>query len=102
YYVLHRDEPFDRFAAGFESAMLHRTIQHSILGWSINWLFSPLLWIRGGDNTDFAADLYEHSIFTNASGDPATFGDLLTPAPRRPFLMVNACDLAWGGQIAGV
>ena len=81
----------DRIFADFRRAFLDRDVQ-SELEWA---LVSPANWVRLASSTysriDMAARMYGAEIFGHK-----TFGELFDSG--RPYLMINATDLASGGQ----
>ncbi len=94
YYGLFREELFD--PEKFEKVFLYRNIQ----GGLIASLFNPLNWVRlaspGFGRIEVAAELYDREIFREK-----TFGDLIAQA-RRPYIMLNATDIAMGSQFTFV
>ena len=88
YYTLYGDRIF----SDYESRFLKRHAQSGLLlrtlaPWNLARLTSPRY-----DSSDLAAEYYDHLLFNGA-----TFADL-TPRPGRPFLIVNATDLAIGAR----
>jgi len=88
YYTLYGDRIF----SDYESRFLKRHAQTGLLlrtlaPWNLARLTSPKYC-----SSDLAAEYYDHLLF-----DGATFADL-TPRPGRPFLIVNATDLAIGAR----
>ncbi len=82
----------DRIFSDYESKFLKRHNQNHLF----LKLVSPLNLARflspRYSSSDMAAAYYDHLLFKGA-----TFADL-SPRPGRPFLMVNATDLAIGGR----
>ena len=88
YYALWGDRIFSDFEPRFlkkhaQTGLLFRTLAP----WNQVRLFSPTF-----NRSDLAAEYYDHLLFHGA-----TFGDL-TPKPGRPFLIMNATDLAIGAR----
>ena len=88
YYTLYGDRIFSDYEPRFlkrhaESGLLLRTLAP----WNLARLTSPRY-----DSSDLAAEYYDHLLFHGA-----TFADF-TPRPGRPFLIVNATDLAIGAR----
>jgi NTE family protein len=84
YYTLYGDRIF----SDYESRFLKRHDQTGLLlrllaPWNLARVASPKY-----GTSDLAAEYYDHLLFKGA-----TFADL-TPRPGRPFLIVNATDLA--------
>jgi NTE family protein len=84
YYTLYGDRIF----SDYESRFLKRHAQTGLFlrllePWNLARLCSPRYC-----SSDLAAEYYDHLLFKGA-----TFADL-TPRPGRPFLIVNATDLA--------
>jgi NTE family protein len=82
----------DRIFSDYESRFLKKPVQNGLLfrllaPWNLARMASP----RYG-TSDLAAKYYDHLLFKGA-----TFADL-TPRPGRPFLIVNATDLAIGAR----
>jgi NTE family protein len=82
----------DRIFSDYESRFLKRRVQAGLLlrtlaPWNLARLCSPRYC-----SSDLAAEYYDDLLF-----DGATFADL-TPRPGRPFLIVNATDLAIGAR----
>lgn len=80
----------DRIFSDFEARFLNKHIQSGLLlsslaPWNVLRLASPTF-----SNSDLAAEYYDRWLF-----DGATFSDL-TAKPGRPFLLVNASDIALG------
>ncbi|MDI5933741.1 patatin-like phospholipase family protein [Halomonas kalidii] len=89
YYALQGDEIFEpggRFQANF----LYKDVEARLKG----QLFNPYNWVRLLSPTfgriDIADEVYQDLLF-----DDASFGDL-TARGRKPFLLVNATDMAKG------
>lgn len=87
-YALHHDGIFEDYEKGFlkddtDAALIGRVF------WPTNWpsLSSPYY-----GRSDLAADYYDRHLF-----DGATFGDLVR-AGNRPFVLINATDMANGEQ----
>jgi NTE family protein len=88
YYCLYHDRIF----ADFEARFLKRNVNGALLRRiAARWpaLVSPYY-----GRSDLAADYYDRNLF-----DQATFAEL-TSAGGRPFLMINATDMANGEQFA--
>ena len=88
YYTLYGDRIF----SDYESRFLKKHVQTGLLlrllaPWNLARLASPKYC-----SSDLAAEYYDHLLFKGA-----TFADL-TPRPGRPFLIVNATDLAIGAR----
>jgi NTE family protein len=88
YYTLYGDRVF----SDFEPRFLKRRVQTGLIlrllaPWDLPRLASPKY-----SSSDLAAEYYDHLLFKGA-----TFADL-TPRPGRPFLIVNATDLAIGSR----
>ena len=82
----------DRIFSDYESGFLKRHNQTDLFlrlvcPWNLARMTSPRFC-----SSDLAAEYYDHLLFKGA-----TFADL-TPRPGRPFLMVNATDLAIGAR----
>ena len=82
----------DRVFSDYESRFLKKHVQTGLLlrvlaPWNLARLVSPRYC-----SSDLAAEYYDHLLFKRA-----TFADL-TPRPGRPFLIVNATDLAIGAR----
>jgi NTE family protein len=86
YFALFSERIFKEFPEKF----LYRNIQGELIA----QLFNPLNWVRIMSpyfgRIDLAAELYDATIF-----DHKTFGDLLAHG-RKPFLILNATNLALG------
>jgi len=88
YYTLYGDRIF----SDYESRFLKKHVQTGLLlrllaPWNLARVASPKY-----GSSDLAAEYYDHLLFKGA-----TFGDL-APRPARPFLIVNATDLAVGAR----
>jgi NTE family protein len=88
YYTLHGDRVF----SDYESRFLKKHVETGLFlrlvaPWNLARLASPRYC-----SSDLAAEYYDHLLFKGA-----TFADL-TPQPGRPFLIVNATDLAIGAR----
>jgi NTE family protein len=82
----------DRIFQDYESRFLKKSVQNDLLlrllaPWNLARVASPRY-----SSSDLAAKYYDHLLFQGA-----TFGDL-TSRPGRPFLIVNATDLAIGAR----
>lgn len=82
----------DRIFSDFESRFLKKDVETALLlrlfaPWNLSWLTSP----RYG-TSDLAAKYYDDLLFQGA-----TFADL-TSRTNRPFLIINATDLAIGAR----
>ena len=82
----------DRIFSDYESQFLKKHVQTDLLfrllaPWNLARLASP-----GFSRSDLAADYYDHLLFKGA-----TFGDLAARGGR-PFLCVNATDIASGAR----
>lgn len=88
YYCLYHERIFKDFEARF--------LKHNVQGELIRRLLTPTIWPRlispFYGRSDMAADYYNQHLF-----DGATFGDLLKSGGR-PFLILNATDIAIGAQ----
>jgi len=84
----------DRFLTTFPAAVLHRQLQ---LGFGLR-ILNPLNWPRllspRYGRGDLAGEYYSHTIF-----EGHTFKDL---EGRRPFVVLNATDIARGAQFSFV
>ncbi len=82
----------DRIFSDYESRFLKKRIETGL----ILRLAEPWNWVRLASpkfsTSDLAAEYYDHLLFKGA-----TFGDL-APKSARPFLIVNATDLAIGAR----
>ena len=88
YYTLYGDRIF----SDYESRFLKLHVQNGLfLRLVAPWNLARLSSSRY-DSSDLAAEYYDHLLFQGA-----TFADL-TPRPGRPFLIVNATDLAIGAR----
>lgn len=89
YYGLYGDDIFKNYERDF----LRKSVQSSLLG----NLLSPSYWFHamfsGINRTDMAVDYYNRTIFHDA-----TFNDI--PREQRPFIEINATDLATGAHFA--
>lgn len=88
YYTLYGDRVF----SDYESRFLKKHVQTGLLlrllsPWNLARVASPKY-----GSSDLAAKYYDHLLFKGA-----TFADL-TPRPGRPFLIINATDLAIGAR----
>ena len=88
YYTLYGDRVF----LDYESRFLKKRVQTGLLlrllaPWNLARVASPKY-----GSSELAAEYYDHLLFKGA-----TFADL-TPRPGRPFLIVNATDLAIGAR----
>jgi NTE family protein len=88
YYTLYGDRIF----SDYESRFLKKRVQTGLLlrllaPWNLARVASP----KYGDS-DLAAEYYDRLLFKGA-----TFADL-APRPGRPFLIINATDLAIGAR----
>jgi NTE family protein len=81
YYGLHGKRTFE----DFEKVMLKQDIESAL----ISGVLSPLNWFKETGRTEMATQLYNTSIFKNA-----TFSDL--NKPNRPLILINATDLSNG------
>lgn len=90
YYGLFREELFD--PEKFQTVFLYRNIEAELVA----SLFNPINWFRLASPTfgriEIAAELYDREIFREKR-----FSDLIDQA-RRPFIMINATDIAMGSQ----
>ncbi len=82
----------DRIFSDFESQFLKKNVQTGLLlrvlaPWNLIRMASPAF-----SRSDLAAEYYDHLLFGGA-----TFGDL-TPRQDRPFLSINATDIASGAR----
>ena len=82
----------DRIFSDYESRFLKKHVQTGLLlrtlaPWNLARLASPRYC-----SSDLAAEYYDHLLFKGA-----TFGDL-APRGGRPFLVINATDLAIGAR----
>jgi len=82
----------DRIFSDYESQFLKKDVQTDLLlrllaPWNLVRLASP-----GFSRSDLAAEYYDHLLFKGA-----TFGDLMARRDR-PFLCVNATDIASGAR----
>jgi len=82
----------DRIFSDFEPQFLKKHVQTDLLlrvlaPWNLVRLASP-----GFSRSDLAAEYYDHLLFKGA-----TFGDLMARRGR-PFLCVNATDIAFGAR----
>jgi NTE family protein len=82
----------DRIFKDYEARFLKKPVQNGLLfrllaPWNLARVASPRY-----STSDLAAKYYDQLLFNGA-----TFGDL-TPRPGRPFLIVNATDLAIGAR----
>jgi NTE family protein len=82
----------DRIFSDFEPRFLKKRVQTGLLlrtlePWNFARLASPKF-----SSSDLAAEYYDHLLFQGA-----TFGNL-APHPGRPFLVINATDLAIGAR----
>jgi len=88
YYTLYGDRVF----SDYESRFLKKRVQTALLlrvlaPWNLARLASPRYC-----SSDLAAEYYDHLLFKSA-----TFGDF-APRAGRPFLVINATDLAIGSR----
>ena len=90
YFALHHDRMF----ADYEQRFLKRGVNGALFGRALNPLHWPELASPFFGRSDLAADFYDEKVF-----DHATFGDLAR-AGSRPFLLINATDMANGEQFA--
>lgn len=81
YYGLYRDGIFD----DFEDKFLRRNVASELL----RGLFNPSRWFSDRGRTEMAIDLYDDTVF-----DDATFADLFFGAG--PVIVINATDLGRG------
>jgi NTE family protein len=86
YYCLYHDRIFQ----DFESRFLKRNVQGALALRVLNPFVWPKLWSPYYGRSDLAAEFYDENIF-----DGAKFGDLLK-AGGRPYLAINATDMATG------
>jgi len=82
----------DRIFSDYESQFLKKRVQTDLLlqvvaPWNLVRLASPSF-----SRSDLAAEYYDHLLFKNA-----TFGDLMARRGR-PFLCINATDIASGAR----
>jgi NTE family protein len=88
YYGLRGPETFKEFPDKF----LYRPVQSDL----IKQMLSPSSWLKLAGSSygrsDLAAEFYDKNIFDNA-----TYGELIAEN-RRPFVILNATDLATGRQ----
>jgi NTE family protein len=88
YYCLYHDRIFQ----DYESRFLKRDVQGALALRLLNPGVWPKLLSPYYGRSDLAAEYYDRNIF-----DGATFGDLLK-AGGRPYLAINATDMATGEQ----
>ncbi len=81
YYGLYRDGIFD----DFEDKFLRRNVASELL----RGLFNPSRWFSDRGRTEMAIDLYDDTVF-----DDATFADLFFS--EGPVIVINATDLGRG------
>ncbi len=86
YYCLYHDRIFQ----DFESRFLKRDVQRALAVRALNPLVWPKLMSPYYGRSDLAAEYYDKHLF-----DGATFGDL-AKSGGRPYLAINATDLATG------
>ncbi|MCH4565122.1 patatin-like phospholipase family protein [Halomonas sp. EGI 63088] len=95
YYGLHGDALFDP-EGRFHRNFLYRDVEARLKG----QLFNPYNWARLASKTfgriDIADEVYQDLLF-----DDADFGDL-TARGRKPFLLINATDMAKGSRFTFV
>jgi NTE family protein len=82
----------DRIFSDYESRFLKRHAQSGLLLRTLAPCNLARLTSPRYDSSDLAAEYYDHLLFKGA-----TFADL-TPRPGRPYLIVNATDLAIGAR----
>ena len=88
YYTLWGDRIFSDYESQFlKRSNRNRLFLRLISPWNLARFTSPKFC-----SSDMAAEYYDHLLFKGA-----TFADL-TPRPGRPFLIVNATDLAIGAR----
>ena len=89
YYGLFGDEIFETY----EKTFLRQNIQRSM----IRKLFNPVYWWKsiftGFDRTEMAVEYYDQLLFHGK-----TFADI--PLGKRPFIEINATDLANGSRFS--
>jgi NTE family protein len=90
YYCLYHDRIF----ADFESRFLKRELNGPLLGSLVMPTHWPALASPYYGRSDLVADYFDRHLF-----DHATYGDLVK-AGGRPFLMINATDMANGEQFS--
>lgn len=88
YYCLYHDRIFQ----DFESRFLKKDVQRALATRAMNPLVWPKLLSPYYGRSDLAADYYDKHLFAGAR-----FGDLAR-AGGRPFLAINAMDMATGEQ----
>jgi NTE family protein len=88
YYCLYHDRIFQ----DFESRFLKRNVQGALALRVLNPVVWPKLWSPYYGRSDMVAEYYDRNIF-----DGAKFSDLLK-AGGRPYLAINATDMATGEQ----
>lgn len=88
YYCLYHDRIF----TDFESRFLKRNVQAALIRRFATPTYWPRLLSPYYGRSDMAADYYDRHIF-----DHATFGDLIKSGGR-PYLVINATDMANGEQ----
>jgi NTE family protein len=81
YYGLYGEQMFDRF----EDEFLRQDIQGALE----RKAFNPINWFRRTGRTERAIELYEETLFHNA-----TYADMIQPG--RPMIIINASDLGHG------
>jgi len=85
----------DRIFTEFESHFLNRNIQGELLA-QLRW--NPVNWVRLASpffaRSDLAAELYDRTIFEGERYDALVVGH------HRPFLVINATNMALGRQFS--
>ena len=85
YYCLHGDKIFDDFERDF----LKRQVQSTLFWRCLSPANSVRLFSAYFGRSDLAAEYYDEILFQGA-----TFGDLIRSTPGRPFLVINATNIA--------
>ena len=79
----------DRIFADYEQLFLKRNIQDALVGRCLTPANTLRLWSSHFGRSDVAAEYYDELLFHGA-----TFGDLARLGPARPFLVINATNIA--------
>lgn len=85
YYGLNGNRTF----RDFETVMLKKDLEDAL----ISGILNPFNWFGDTGRTEMAIQLYNHTIFNNA-----TFSDLNRPGA--PLILINATDLANGARLS--
>ena len=90
YYCLYGDRIF----ADYEQLFLKRNVQDILVARCLTPVNTVRLWSSRFGRSDLAAEYYDELLFHGA-----TFGDLARLGPDRPYLVINATNIATGASL---